>query len=127
MKMKLRTVIYSGKVEINNVPVYSCDSCQRSEVIPEVKTDLTSLLAQLGNKPPKQSFLFNECNEWADLLVEAKGKAKKLTEDDVAVLTESRVNALLDLYLLAQSLQNEEWMEDIRKRLEQLSRNKQLT
>ncbi|MFD2116173.1 hypothetical protein [Paenibacillus yanchengensis] len=125
--MKLRTVIYSGKVEINNVPVYSCDSCQHSEVIPEVKTDLTSLLAQLGNKPPKQSFLFNECNEWADLLVEAKEKTKKLTETDVAVLTESRVNALLDLFLLAQSLQNDEWMEDITKRLEQLSRSKQLT
>jgi len=127
MSVKLRTVIYSSKVEIGNVPIYSCQACQRSEVIPQVKPDLTGLIAQLGPAPQKQTFLFNECNEWADLLVEAKVQKRKLSDSEVEVLTEHRVNALLDLYLLAQSLQDTNWVEDLTKRLEQLSRSKQTT
>ncbi|WP_028611160.1 hypothetical protein [Paenibacillus harenae] len=122
MKMKLRTVIYSGKVEIDNVPIYSCPSCSRSEVFPEVKPDLTGLIAQLGAKPDKQTFLFNECNEWADLLVEAKAEKQQTDPDAVEQLIEQRINKLLDLYLLAQSLNDEAWITDINKRLEQISR-----
>jgi hypothetical protein len=122
MKMKLRTVIYSGKVEIDNVPIYSCPSCSRSEVFPEVKPDLTGLIAQLGAKPDKQTFLFNECNEWADLLVEAKVEKQHTDPNAVERLIEQRINKLLDLYLLAQSLNDEAWITDIHKRLEQISR-----
>lgn len=127
MKMKLRTVIYSGKVEIDNVPIFSCTTCNRSEVFPEVKPDLTGLIAQLGAQPDKQTFLFNECNEWANLLVEAK--AEKLRTDQPAFerLIEQRINELLDLYLLAQSLNDEAWITDINKRLEQISRRTLLT
>lgn len=127
MKMKLRTVIYSGKVEIDNVPIFSCTTCNRSEVFPEVKPDLTGLIAQLGAQPDKQTFLFNECNEWANLLVEAK--AVKLQTDQPAFerLIEQRINELLDLYLLAQSLNDEAWITDINKRLEQISRRTLLT
>ncbi|MCR2804879.1 hypothetical protein [Paenibacillus soyae] len=122
MTMKLRTVIYSGKVEIDNVPIFSCASCSRSEVIPEVKPDLTGLIAQLGAHPHKGSFLFNECNEWADLLVEAKAYKQQPEAHEVEALIEQRVNMLLDLYLLAQSLNDESWIEDIKKRLNQISR-----
>jgi len=127
MKMKLRTVIYSGKVEIDNVPIFSCTTCNRSEVFPEVKPDLTGLIAQLGAQPDKQTFLFNECNEWANLLVGAK--AEKLQTDHPAFerMIEQRINELLDLYLLAQSLNDEAWITDINKRLEQISRRTLLT
>lgn len=127
MKMKLRTVIYSGKVEIDNVPIFSCEACSRSEVIPEVKPDLTGLISELGAAPSKQTFLFNECNEWANLLVEASA-GNKLPEDfSVHRLVEERVNILLDLYLLAQSLDDQAWIDDLSKRLEQLSRRVLLT
>nr|WP_138751724.1 hypothetical protein [Paenibacillus sinopodophylli] len=127
MKMKLRTVIYSGKVEIDNVPIYSCTTCNRSEVFPEVKPDLTGLISQLGAQPDKQTFLFNECNEWANLLVEAK--AEKLHTDQPAFerLIEQRINKLLDLLLLAQTLNDEAWISDVKKRLEQMSRRTLLT
>lgn len=127
MRMKLRTVIYSGRVEIDNVPIFSCTTCSRSEVIPEVKPDLTGLISKLGAAPSKQTFLFNECNEWANLLVEA-GVDKKLPENlAVGHLVEERVNTLLDLYLLAQSLEDQAWIDDLSKRLEQLSRRVLLT
>ncbi|MGM0879476.1 MAG: hypothetical protein ACQEXQ_00340 [Bacillota bacterium] len=122
MKMKLRTVIYSGKVEIDNVPIYSCSTCNRSEVFPEVKPDLTGLIAQLGAQPNKQTFLFNECNEWADLLVEAKADKQQTDHSAVERLIEDRINKLLDLYLLAQTLNDEAWITDLNKRLEQISR-----
>lgn len=123
MKMKLRTVIYSGKVEIDNVPIYSCAACNRSEVIPEVKPDLTGLIAQLGSKPDKQTFLFNKCNEWADLLVEAKADKVQPNQLQVEALLEHRINKLLDLYLLAQTLKDEAWISELKKRLEQISRS----
>jgi uncharacterized protein YdcH (DUF465 family) len=122
MMMKLRTVIYSGKVEIDNVPIFSCSSCNKSEVFPEVKPDLTGLIAQLGSEPAKQTFLFNECNEWADLLVEVKSNKQQPDQQSVQRLIEHRINKLLDLYLLAQSLKDEDWIADINKRLGQLSR-----
>ncbi|MUT66776.1 hypothetical protein [Paenibacillus sp. NEAU-GSW1] len=122
MKMKLRTVIYSGKVEIDNVPIYSCSTCNRSEVFPEVKPDLTGLIAQLGAQPIKQTFLFNERNEWANLLVEASAENKQPDTNAVEKLIQERINSLLDLLLLAQSLDDQEWTADITKRLGQISR-----
>lgn len=120
--MKLRTVIYSGKVEIDNVPIFSCSSCNRNEVSPEVKPDLTGLIGQLGSKPDKQTFMFNEWNEWADLLVEVYGKQKTPHTQMLEEHAVARVNKLLDLLLLAQSLGDESWMAEIQKRLSQISR-----
>ncbi|WP_321166174.1 hypothetical protein [Bacillus sp. FJAT-28004] len=127
MKMKLRTVIYSGKVEIDNVPIYSCTTCNRSEVFPEVKPDLSGLIAQLGAQPDKQTFLFNECNEWASILVEAKADKQQTDRTAFERLVEQRINKLLDLYLLAQTLNDEAWILDLKKRLEQISRRTLLT
>lgn len=123
MPMKLRTVIYSGKVEIDNVPIYSCPSCNRSEVFPEVKPDLTGLIGTLGAYPVKQTYLFNEWNEWANILVEAYHERKLADAVVMKQLTEERINMLLDLFAYAQSIQDEAWVSDIHKRLNQLSRS----
>lgn len=123
MVMKLRTVIYSGKVEIDNVPIYTCSACGHSEVFPEVKPDLTGLIDKLGDEPKRQTFLFNEWNEWADLLVEACAERKKPNSTVVQNLVEERINALLELMLVADSLRDQEWKRDIEKRLAQISRH----
>jgi len=124
MALKLRTVIFSGKVEIDNVPIFSCDACHKSEVIPEVKSELTGLINELGEKPNKQSYLFNECNEWANLLVEYKLSYKNSQSalSQLNQLVEQRTNELLDLYLLAQSLGDQQWLDSIHKKLAQLSK-----
>ncbi|MFC3790762.1 hypothetical protein ACFOQM_18750 [Paenibacillus sp. GCM10012307] len=125
--MKLRTVVYSGKVEIDNVPIFSCSACNRSEVSPGVKPDLTGLIGQLGSKPDKQSFLFNEWNEWADLLVEVYAKDKRLQSQMLEEHLDARINKLLDLLIVAKSLGDEAWMNEIQKRLSQISRRFILT
>jgi hypothetical protein len=122
MPMKLRTVIYSGKVEIDNVPIFSCPSCSRSEVFPEVKPDLTGLIGTLGAYPVKQTYLFNEWNEWANLMVEAYHEHKLSDAALIKRMTDERINTLLDLYAYAQSIEDEAWIADIDKRLNQLSR-----
>ncbi|ASS65868.1 hypothetical protein SAMN05880570_1016 [Paenibacillus sp. RU4T] len=122
MNMKLRTVIYSNKVEIDNVPIYSCAGCGRSEVLPEVKPDLTGLIGQLGEEPGKQTFLFNELNEWADLLVEASSKRRSPDPAAVQQIVGERIDSLLELLLVAGSVGDEAWRREIEKRLGQLSR-----
>lgn len=122
MSLKLRTVIFSGKVEIDNVPIYSCQGCSRSEVIPQVKDELTGLIRGIGEPLDKQNYLFNECNEWANLLVEYKllQKTAQTAVTQLDDLLNQRTNELLDLYLLAQSLHDQEWLDSIVKRLSQL-------
>jgi len=121
MSIRLRTVIYQNKVEIDNVPIFTCETCQRSEVFAEVKPDLTGIIGQLGNVPEKKQLYFNDISEIAHLMV--KVTEKQRAADPVEKIVEERVNELLDLLLLAQSLQDEAWMNDIRNRLAQISKH----
>lgn len=120
MQLHLRTVIYSGKVEIDNVPVYSCDCCHRSEVYHVVKGDLASLIEQFTDHIDEdQRVRFDEHNELAWLLVKAANK--DTWHEPISEIIEERINELLDLMLLAKSLHNAEWLEETRSRLRQLT------
>jgi hypothetical protein len=121
MSVRLRTVIYQNKVEIDNVPIFSCGECQRSEVFAEVKPELTGIIGKLGGSPDKQHLHFNDISEIAHLMF--KVTEKKYAADPVEKIVEERINELLDLLLLAQSLRDEPWSEDIRKRLGQISKH----
>ena len=123
MGLKLRTVIYSGKLEIDNVPIFSCDACQHSEVKASVKVELNELIQELGMLEQRKSIRFNELNEWADFLVEYKlqQKSNQTSVPLYESMLEERINDLLDLYLLAQQMNDQVWLESIRRKLEQLS------
>ncbi len=121
MTLHLRSVIFSGKVEIENVPIFSCDSCNRSEVLSDVKPELKGLIGELGNDPPKQHVYFNEHNELAYLMCSVSDK--DAVHMPVREIVTDRINQLLDLLLLAQSLGDDEWAEDARKRLSQITRH----
>lgn len=120
MNIKLRTVIYKNKIEIENVPVFSCEDCRRSEVLAEVKSELTGVIGKLEQTTNKQHIHFNDISEIAHLMF--KVTEKQYATDPVEKIVEERINELLDLLLLAQSLQDEPWVEDVRKRLEQISK-----
>lgn len=119
MQIRLRTVIFQNKVEIDNVPVYSCDSCQRSEVFPPVKSELTGYIRTLGPQPEKGNVLFNELSELAHLLFLVTKRENK--HIPIETVIEDRINELLDLLLLAQSLDDAAWLEDVRSRLKQIT------
>lgn len=116
MNLQLRTVIYASKIEIDNVPIYTCDSCQRSVVYPAVKEELTSLIEQLTEKEEVTStYRFEEHNELAWLMLKATEDGQ--SEDPIRNIIDERINDLLDIMLLAKSLGNEEWLEETRARL----------
>lgn len=119
MNIRLRTVIFQNKVEIENVPIYSCDDCQRSEVYPPVKSELTGYIRSLGTSPASGTVFFNDISELAHLLYKVTSKENK--HSPVVAIVEDRINELLDLLLLAQSLDDAAWMEDVRHRLKQIT------
>jgi YgiT-type zinc finger domain-containing protein len=121
MSIRLRTVIYLNKVEIENVPVFSCEACSRSEVFAEVKLELTGIIGKMGRSPEKQLLRFNDISEIAHLMF--KVTQHRHAADPVEKIVEERINELLDLLLLAQSLSDEPWTEDVRKRLGQISKH----
>lgn len=121
MNLCLRTVIYQNKVDIENVPVYTCDSCQRSEVLPSVKPELTGLIGKLGSKPGKQQLLFDELSEIAYLM--RKVSEKEHQSESVERIVQERINELLDILLIAKSLGDEPWIEEIRSRLAQITQH----
>lgn len=120
MNLQLRTVIYDGKIEIDHVPIYTCEACQRNEVYPAVKEDLTSLIEQLNDEENVASpFRFEERNELAWLMLKASDGEK--LSDPLRDIIDERINDLLDVMLLAKSLNNEEWLEETRARLRQIT------
>jgi hypothetical protein len=120
MTIRLRTVIYQNKVEIENVPIYSCEECKRTIVFPAVKNELTRFIGTLANRSERQHYSFNEMNEVAHLMCKVADKDR--FKEPVERIVEERINELLDLLLLAQSVDDEHWIDDIRQRLAQITR-----
>ncbi|CAM5784975.1 MULTISPECIES: hypothetical protein [Brevibacillus] len=116
MEIMLRNVVYRKRVKILNVPVQVCqnDHCSHSQVVDVVKEDLKELMENLGQYPERQNIEFEDVSELSHLLVLIANQEEDAT---VRQALEERVNELLDLFLLAQSLGDQEWMRELRQRL----------
>ncbi|WP_068499154.1 hypothetical protein [Paenibacillus kribbensis] len=125
MGLELRKVIFSGKVEILHVPVFSCPSCCSSEVLQHVTKDIKELLQSLGDKPSARRISFARSNELAEiirkLVLEEADNPNVDWQSSLEERMELRINLLLDLYRYARSLGDEDWMNDVEKKLAQLS------
>lgn len=119
MNLHLRTVIYSNKVEILHVPVLSCDNCRYSEVFPVVKPLLTDLIKELGRSPEEQQVSFEEICEFANMV--NRSVQADFANVRIEDMIDEHINRLLDLLILAQSLSDVKWSNDIRKRLLQIT------
>lgn len=119
MFIKLRSVVYRNRVKIQNVPVHVCEDeqCSHCQVVEMIKDDLKKLMNSLGNDPQRQAIEFEEVSELSNLLVLVANQGEYSCVREVV---EERVNELLDLFLLAQSLGDQKWMLELRQRLNQL-------
>ncbi|MNN82684.1 hypothetical protein D3C81_1996440 [compost metagenome] len=81
---------------------------------------MTKLISQLGNKPEKQYIRFEEISEISHLMVTVTDKEHR--HESVGVILEERINELLDMLLLARSLQDDAWKKDVTERLSQITR-----
>jgi hypothetical protein len=134
MNLGFRLVIFEGIYEIDRVPIYECEDCSYYEVLPEVKSDLTDLLAELKKEQPNGRVYFTEQNELADLIFGIYRQWNRTESASFESLLEQqceeRINLLLDLYGGAKNMGDLDWMNEIFKRLSQLSKyvkNRQLS
>ncbi|WP_232699864.1 hypothetical protein [Brevibacillus daliensis] len=119
MDITLRSLVYRKKVHILNVPIYVCNDglCAFTSVVDVIKDDVKLLMKELGDKPEAQEILFDEISEFANLLVNIveQGDSEQVIEK-----MEERIDELLDLYLLAKSLDDAKWIDEIKRRLTQI-------
>ncbi|WP_405111805.1 hypothetical protein MHH28_03390 [Paenibacillus sp. FSL K6-1217] len=127
MTIHMHTLIYSAKIKITHVPVYTCGQCARYEPLPVIKRDLGQLIKELGERPPgKLNLSFADRNEWASVLKDTlaaglfAGGMPEL-EESIRKAMQSRIDLLLDVYRTAADLSDRKWMEEIGLRLSQLT------
>jgi len=121
MNLRLRTVIFAKKVNINNVPVFNCADCGRNDLFPGVKDDVGKLVGRLGARPNAGEIPFDQVHEWAGVLSQASAQGDSLQSKEIAKATEERIDQLLDLWLFASSLKDDVWKAELHNRLSQLS------
>ncbi|OUM94910.1 MAG: hypothetical protein BAA02_15035 [Paenibacillaceae bacterium ZCTH02-B3] len=120
MEIRLRKVIYARAVEVDNVPVYMCPHCRRISILPEIKEDLARLIRDLGLEPERNAIDFADVSEWAYLIAQATDESRM--HEPIQQLIADRVDQLLDLMLLARSLEDVAWEAELRGRLSQITR-----
>lgn len=117
MHLTLRTLVFNQN-EILNVPIYTCSKCDRSEISERVKPELTNLVQALSlSEKHGQKVAFQEFSEFSNLLVMV---AAETEEEMIEDMVEDRINQLLDLLLLAQSLNDKEWVNELSGRIRQV-------
>ncbi|MCR8845673.1 hypothetical protein NQ117_18470 [Paenibacillus sp. SC116] len=123
MDVTMRTIVHARKIHILHVPVYTCGSCQYSELLPNVKDEVVFIMRRLVQKGmvEEQTVAFDHMHEMASVIKECL----EYKEDNHLALFErlstERVNQLLDLYLVAKTCKDTDWMNDIERRLHQLT------
>ncbi|NQX43812.1 hypothetical protein HQN87_00595 [Paenibacillus tritici] len=127
MTIHMHTLIYSAKIKITHVPVYTCGECSRYEPLPVIKRELGLLIRELGERPSGQQQLsFADRNEWASVLKDIfaaglfAGGLPEL-EESIRRSIQGRIDLLLDVYRTAADLSDRKWMEEIGLRLSQLT------
>jgi len=115
--LALRTLVFH-RHQIMNVPIHTCSFCERSEVSERVMPELQKLVLSLSfSVHQNQIVAFEEYSEFSNLLVMV---ANETAEELIEGMIEDRINQLLDLLLLASSLEDRAWVDEITQRLRQV-------
>jgi hypothetical protein len=117
--VQLSTVIYDNLVTIEGVPIYVCTPCGKNEILSEVKSDLKQLIGKYENESEKTVLRLEEFSEVSYFYRQML--ALEHRDRTVQELIEERINELLDTFILAKSLNDNIWTEDIYNRLLQLN------
>ncbi len=124
MDLTLRRLVFQKKIEITNVPVYTCSYCGKQEIVDLVKNDFSILLAELNRgkreNMVKERISFSEYSAVAKLLEEYKKENKEFREEDWQNIVAEQRDFLLDLLLLAKANNDQLWLREIKERLDNL-------
>lgn len=126
MTLGFRLVILDNKYQIDRVPIFECDDCEKYEVLPMIKNNLKNLMAELKERGQEGRVHFSEVNDFGYVLYESyKTWEHNGDIQSFEVLfeqgCEARINHLLDLYSYAKKANDQNWMNEISDRLASLS------
>ncbi len=126
MILGFRLVILDNKYQIDRVPIFECDDCEKYEVLPMIKDNLKDLMAELKTRRQEERVLFTEINDFGNVLYESYKTWEHSSDSQSfeAIFSqgcEQRINHLLDLYCYAKKANDQVWMNEISNRLASLS------
>lgn len=101
MDITIRTIYFEKKIEIKNVPVYSCDNCHHTEVMEQVKEKVKSIILN-GNNTYKEIISLEKYSYFTRLLLKAYNE-----RSDSYMDTESReeLDNILEQILLEEKFE----------------------
>ncbi|WP_055107541.1 hypothetical protein [Paenibacillus ihumii] len=125
MSLDFRVLIFESVIEIDRVPIFECEQCNHYEVLSAIKPDLLALLGEVKASREQGLVLFNEVNELVDVMYGIYRSWNDTGSPSFEALLDQkckeRINLLLDVYGCAKEMQDRDWMDDISKRLTQIS------
>lgn len=118
MDLTLRTIFFQKKLEIKNVPVYSCTSCDDHELIKQIKDKVTKLIVhERGSKQKNQVIHFEEYSEFTQLLMLILHE-QEYSYSDNKMKTE--IEDLIDEFIIGDYADIHYLEEEAHKKLEKL-------
>lgn len=118
MEITLRTLYFNKKVEIKNVPVYSCPACHRHEIIEQVKFKIKDLISTHIGAGKKVTVHFEELSELAQLLMMVREKQEYPFREEWMIQEE--LEELLESMLVYGTYKDLDWSEKIHKKIEKM-------
>lgn len=118
MEITLRTLYFNKKVEIKNVPVYSCPTCHRHEIIEQVKYKIKDLISTHIGMGKKVTVHFEELSELAQLIMMIREKQEYPHREEWKIQEE--LAELLESMLVHGTYTEMDWSEKIHKKIEKM-------
>jgi hypothetical protein len=124
MNIYFSTLSFRQKWKIENVPIWYCNCCGKSEMIPYFKEEFLSYILQLEHTYSTRNYSYNDWSEHTNLMM--KFIDKEFSIESLQVLIAKRIDELLDEWLIATESKDDIRLKEIHRRLLQMSKNSNL-
>jgi len=113
MDLTLRTLYLKKKIEIKNVPVYSCNYCEENIIVEQIEGKVKKVIEEKKEETRKQIIEFERYSEFAQLLIMLYNKQKHSDEKRI----EKEIERLLEKYAIDHSLEQDIFEQVVHKKI----------
>ena len=111
MHLYLRKLVYMNHTQIEHVPMYWCCYCGHHELVEQIKEELKQCLQRLHTEKGTKAISFAEHSIFTRMMLKTCAQKPCFTVDE-----------WLDLYLLAKSLGDKQWLRQVLVSLREVAR-----
>lgn len=108
-----------GATWVHNVPLYYCPVCHQVEVHPKVKNEFDLLVEYAQEDSAREVNLKDYIDE--EMVAEWKENCTSFQEDNPEEILQEQIDMALDLLGVAKQLGDNQWVADLKYRLQVLS------